>query len=90
MGGKQPNLYGLYDLHGNVLEWVWDFFRIDYESLAPSDPVNTTGTNPVYRGGAWRLDPRGARAAARASALGTSATDRANLLGFRVARTLEP
>ncbi|MEM7306486.1 MAG: formylglycine-generating enzyme family protein [Planctomycetota bacterium] len=71
VGTKKPNPWGLYDMHGNVAEWVldrWD--REFYESLgdgAAKDPVAwPTKLYPrVVRGGSWDDDPDRLRSAAR-------------------------
>ncbi len=53
---KKPNAFGLYDMHGNAGEWVWDFFG-NYSGGELENPTGpTTGTERVYRGGTWK-DP---------------------------------
>ena len=56
VGSFPPNGYGLYDMAGNVLEWVSDFYAKDY--YLEGDPVNPTGPQygkrMVIRGGGWR------------------------------------
>jgi formylglycine-generating enzyme required for sulfatase activity len=49
----QPNELYLYDMSGNVEEWIWDYF--DYYTSDPqTDPTGPeTGTNRIYRGGSW-------------------------------------
>jgi formylglycine-generating enzyme len=55
VAGRSPNGCGLYDMSGNVYEWVWDRFGEDYydggEMTDPTGPA--TGDDRVYRGGAW-------------------------------------
>lgn len=53
VGTKIPNQWGLYDMHGNVCEMVWDSFRSDYENLSADNPSFNGGgyTSRVYRGG---------------------------------------
>jgi formylglycine-generating enzyme required for sulfatase activity len=61
VGSKQPNAFGLFDMHGNVWEWVQDWHRFGYEG-APTDGsiwVSFDGlkkepTVRVVRGGSWR------------------------------------
>jgi len=55
-GQKQPNAWGLYDMVGNVWEWVQDWYDANYYKNSPSsDPVGpTSGTSRVQRGGSWR------------------------------------
>ncbi len=52
---KMPNAWGLYDMHGNVWEWVQDIYSpIAYEQHSPDDPLYTgSGSGPVFRGGSW-------------------------------------
>lgn len=52
---KLPNAWGLYDMHGNVWEWVQDIYNpLAYEQHSPDDPIYTgSGSGPVFRGGSW-------------------------------------
>ncbi len=62
---KQANAWGLYDMHGNVLEWVQDWYAASYGGAA-TDPMGIDfGTKRVLRGGHWAGDARLARSAAR-------------------------
>ena len=85
VGSFAPNGFGLYDMHGNVAEWVQDCHD-DY-AAAPSDgsAVERDGCRRVLRGGSWSSNPAYLRAANR----GGSSTDKRYYgSGFRVARTL--
>ena len=68
VGSYWPNPFGLYDLHGNVLEWAEDCYHEDYED-APSDGRAWTGCDiewAVLRGGAWAVVSRDLRSASGA------------------------
>ncbi|MBO7524844.1 MAG: formylglycine-generating enzyme family protein, partial [Verrucomicrobia bacterium] len=53
VGQKQPNAWGLYDMHGNVFEWCTDWFA-KYPAGEQTDPMGAeTGENKVMRGGSW-------------------------------------
>jgi formylglycine-generating enzyme required for sulfatase activity len=67
IGQKQPNFWGLYDMHGNVWEWVQDRWHDNYES-APSDGStweDGDSSSRVYRGGCWGVRARFCRSAVR-------------------------
>jgi len=64
VGLKRPNAWGLYDMHGNVLEWCLDGKRY-YTSSDQTDPRGPSGGSRVLRGGSWGDDPRGVRCAVR-------------------------
>jgi len=53
VGTKAANELGIFDMTGNVWEWVWDIYG-DYPGDAQTDPHGaTSGSNRVYRGGSW-------------------------------------
>ena len=57
---KLANPWGLYDMHGNVFEWVSDWYN-DYTPTAKSDPIGpASGNAHIFRGGSWLEDARGA------------------------------
>ena len=67
VGGKAPNPWGLYDMHGNVFEWCqdsWDF-SANYPGGSRIDPLVTTGAYRVLRGGNWNSGASYARCAIR-------------------------
>ena len=72
VGKTKPNAWGLYDMAGNVREWVYDFYSpTAYEEAAKSAPVLNpkgpkTGELHVVRGGDYRSEPKELRCAARA------------------------
>lgn len=55
VGGKEPNSWGLYDMHGNVSEWCLDSWDGAAKLTGGIDPLGDTGANRVLRGGSWRL-----------------------------------
>jgi len=86
VGQRQPNAWGLYDMHGNVLEWCWDWLG-NYPATAQTDPLGpATGTHRVYRGGSWRFAAHQARSAFR---FGNHPHLRLDFIGFRLARNAE-
>lgn len=87
VGSYPANRFGLYDMHGNVWEWMEDRWHDSYNG-APDDGSAWSAANDsrrVLRGGSWSRKPGGLRSASRGRSL---ADDRKFNFGFRVARTL--
>ena len=80
VGMKKPNPWGFHDMHGNVLEWCWDWSG---EKLSGgTNPVGPEGGfHRVSRGGSWRSYPDDCRSAYRFS---RDPLCRNDYLGFRV------
>ena len=93
VGRLLPNAYGLYDMAGNVAEWVNDWL-IHYAGSAVTDPAGpaeltqeqyeATGERPL-RGGSWQLGTAFLRSSSRRGPYRTSAFALAKDIGFRVA-----
>lgn len=88
VGQKEPNAWGLYDMLGNVEEWVQDHWHDSYEG-APTDGSAwldsdaSSDAHRVIRGGSWYDDARDCRSASRSS---WRPDYRGGALGFRPAR----
>ena len=85
VGQKEPNSWGLYDMHGNVREWVRDKWHDSYDG-APTDGSaweSGDGANRVFRGGCWTDNVRNCRSAFRNYYAPRYLYD---ILGFRVLR----
>jgi len=80
---KQPNAWGLYDMHGSVWEWCQDW-KGDYPSGSTTDPIGpSSGSYRVVRGGSWGNEAVYCRSANR---FGNSPEKGGNDLGFRLVR----
>jgi formylglycine-generating enzyme required for sulfatase activity len=86
---KKPNAWNLYDMHGNVWEWVEDDYHSDYEG-APDDGQpwidEPRSASRVIRGGSWRDSAQSCRSAFR---YGLSPGVRDVVLGFRLVRSID-
>jgi len=91
VGGKKPNGLGLYDMSGNVQEWVEDCWHGDYTGAPADGSVWQEANGGVcsmrgVRGGSWYNKPENLRASNRD---GDGANHRRYTFGFRLAQDLE-
>jgi formylglycine-generating enzyme required for sulfatase activity len=87
VGTKQPNELGLYDMSGNVYEWVNDWSSV-YRSYDQINPTGyRSGSNRVIRGGGWGHDTKDSRVSYRDASYPGS---RGTLLGFRLVLSAQP
>jgi formylglycine-generating enzyme required for sulfatase activity len=85
VGQLKPNAWGLFDMHGNVREWLQDWYDASYYKTSPAeDPQGPmSGAMKVNRGGGWQSPAYICRSAARGHDL---PTERNSLIGFRLVR----
>lgn len=86
VGEKEPNQFGLYDMHGNIWEWCRDWYGdypIGSHSTPIDDPIGSdSGSYRVFRGGSWNWYARSCRSACR---IRDAPDERVNFCGFRLA-----
>ena len=86
VGRKEPNSWGLYDMHGNVGEWIQDFYA-PYPNSDVIDPQGpSSGKFKIIRGGNFESDLWHCRSAAR---LDTASVNNNDRTGFRLALSTE-
>jgi formylglycine-generating enzyme required for sulfatase activity len=85
-GSFAPNAFGLYDMNGNVWQWVQDCWHHDYQGAPDDGSAWITGScvDRVMRGGSWNCSPSTIRAAGREV---HDRSGRYAVTGFRIART---
>ena len=87
VASKLANPWGLYDVHGNVWEWCWDWYDNSYPSGSATDyRGDSSGSGLVARGGSWGNLASVCRSANR---YWYSPGDRGNDAGFRIARSAD-
>jgi formylglycine-generating enzyme required for sulfatase activity len=83
VGSYPANAWGLYDMHGNVFEWCWDWYAnyVRGEQTDPTGPVS--GTFRIIRGGSWVNGGSTLRSSCRGIFISGDGNER---IGFRLAR----
>jgi len=89
VGSFAANAFGLYDMAGNVWQWVEDCYHTDYSGASTDGSAWTSGdcNSRVIRGGSWLSVPPLLRSAGR---FRNTFSSKGNQLGFRIGRTLIP
>lgn len=83
-GEYTPNAWGVYDMHGNVAEWCWDWYGKSYYAESYSDPIGPeSGDHRVLRGGSFLSPQPQCRSASR---FWSAPGEAKYYIGFRVAR----
>ena len=87
VGSFKANAFGLFDMHGNVWQWVEDCYEDSLNGVPADGTARTSGncSRRVVRGGSWNNGPRLIRSAARN---GNGTDFRGVARGFRIGRTL--
>ncbi len=80
---KRANAWGLYNMSGNVWEWVWDFYAPYQPGTDPIGPA--AGSERVLRGGSWLSRAANWRVSYRSR---SEPADRYDVIGFRLSRSL--
>lgn len=87
VGKKQPNAWGLFDMRGNIAEWVWDG-AATFARSSQVDPIAPVQEIASVRGGSYQQQAIQLRASARQLAsINTSFSQTSSAIGFRIART---
>ena len=88
VGAFAPNGYGLYDMAGNVDQWVWDFYGTAYGQPTANNPTGpANGTSKTFRGGTAGTEAKAVRCAQRQG--GVVVTSTSNNIGFRSVRIFQ-
>jgi formylglycine-generating enzyme required for sulfatase activity len=85
-GSLPPNAWGLYDMHGNVWEWCWDYSSIPNRSPATDPTGDASGTHRINRGGSWASQAKSLRSAIRPGDFPETAGSN---MGFRLAKNVK-
>ncbi|MAA78888.1 MAG: hypothetical protein CL916_06480 [Deltaproteobacteria bacterium] len=88
IAAKDPNDWGIYDMHGNVREWCHDWYADNYGGSGtvtdPQGPSFSTLGKRVIKGGSWDQDMRKLRSASRYRA---GPTESLQTFGFRIVKS---